>query len=142
MIGARARGLLFSPSHDRSNASHHAHAIKKRTPELTRNAALSGDDLEKAERVTLEAVRSVPDRVTEHEVELFYQGFGDSSIDLEVRFWIKATSNGHFQEMRSRAVKAIKAAYDREGITIPFPQTTLSAREPMRIAQVDSTPAS
>ena len=84
-----------------------------------------GDDLERAERVTLEAVRSVPDRVTEHEVELYYQGFGDSSIDLEVRFWIKATSNGHFQEMRSRAVKAIKAAYDREGITIPFPIRTL-----------------
>lgn len=81
-----------------------------------------GDDLAKAERVTLEAVRSIPDRVTEHEVELYYQEFGDSSIDLEVRFWIKAIDNAHYNMMRSRA---IKAAYDKEGITIPFPIRTL-----------------
>jgi small conductance mechanosensitive channel len=84
-----------------------------------------GDDLEKAERVTLDAVRSVPDRLPDHDVELYYQGFGDSSIDLEVRFWIKATSNAHYQDMRSRAVKAIKAAYNKEDITIPFPIRTL-----------------
>ncbi|MCB0765253.1 MAG: mechanosensitive ion channel [Flavobacteriales bacterium] len=84
-----------------------------------------GDDLEKAERVTIEAVRSVPERLVDHEVELFYQEFGDSSINLQVRFWIAATSNAYYQEMRSRAIKAIKAAYDREGITIPFPIRTL-----------------
>lgn len=84
-----------------------------------------GDDLQKAERVTIEAVRSVPERLQDHEVELYYQGFGDSSIDLEVRFWINATSNAHYNDMRSRAIKAIKSAYDREGITIPFPIRTL-----------------
>ncbi|HQW06912.1 MAG: mechanosensitive ion channel [Flavobacteriales bacterium] len=84
-----------------------------------------GDDLQKAELVTIEAVRSVPERLQDHEVELYYQGFGDSSIDLEVRFWINATSNAHYNDMRSRAIKAIKSAYDREGITIPFPIRTL-----------------
>lgn len=84
-----------------------------------------GDDLEKAERVTLDAVRGLSDLVPGHEVELYYQGFGDSSIDLEVRFWIVASTNAHYNDMRSRAVKAIKAAYDREGITIPFPIRTL-----------------
>jgi small conductance mechanosensitive channel len=84
-----------------------------------------GDDLQKAERVTIEAVRSVPERLQDHEVELYYQGFGDSSIDLEVRFWINATSNAHYNDMRSKAIKAIKSAYDREGITIPFPIRTL-----------------
>jgi small conductance mechanosensitive channel len=84
-----------------------------------------GDDLQKAELVTIEAVRSVPERLQDHEVELYYQGFGDSSIDLEVRFWINATSNAHYNDMRSKAIKAIKSAYDREGITIPFPIRTL-----------------
>lgn len=84
-----------------------------------------GEDLEHVERVTTAAVEGVPDRLPEMDVELFYKGFGDSSIDLEVRFWILATGNKHYQDMRSRAVKAIKAAYNKEGITIPFPIRTL-----------------
>jgi small conductance mechanosensitive channel len=84
-----------------------------------------GDDLEKVERITIEAVQGIGDLVPDKEVELYYQGFGDSSIDLEVRFWINATSNAHYNDMRSRAIKAIKSAYDREGITIPFPIRTL-----------------
>ncbi|MBX2982498.1 MAG: mechanosensitive ion channel family protein [Flavobacteriales bacterium] len=59
------------------------------------------------------------------EVELFYNAFGDSSINFDVRFWIEATSNKHYNAMRSRAMKAIKAAYDKEDIMIPFPIRTL-----------------
>lgn len=83
------------------------------------------EDLEHVERVVIEAVEALSDRVPGTDVELFYKGFNDSSIGFEVRFWIKATSNGHFMDMRSRAVKAIKAAFNREGITIPFPIRTL-----------------
>ena len=84
-----------------------------------------GDDLGKVERVTIEAVQSIGGLVPDHEVELFYKEFGESSIGAEVRFWIRATSNKHYQDMRSRAIKAIRAAYDKEGITIPFPIRTL-----------------
>jgi small conductance mechanosensitive channel len=84
-----------------------------------------GDDLEKVERVTLEAVRSIAGREEEREVELFFQGFGDSSIDLKVRFWVHATTQKEFLAMQHQAVKAVKAAYDREEITIPFPIRTL-----------------
>lgn len=82
-------------------------------------------DLARVELVTVEAVRAIPDRAKEHGVELYYQEFGESSIDLEVRFWINAISNAHYNEMRSRAIKAIKVAYDREGISIPFPIRTV-----------------
>ena len=84
-----------------------------------------GDDLEQVERVTIAAVKGMDELLPDHEVELFYSDFGDSSINFTVRFWIKATSNKHYQDMRSRAIKAIKAAYDKEGITIPFPIRTL-----------------
>ncbi|MBK8581827.1 MAG: mechanosensitive ion channel [Flavobacteriales bacterium] len=84
-----------------------------------------GDDLEKVERITIEAVQGIGDLVPDKEVELFFNEFGDSSINHEVRFWIEAKGNKHYNDMRSRAIKAIKAAYDREGIMIPFPIRTL-----------------
>jgi small conductance mechanosensitive channel len=84
-----------------------------------------GDDMEKVEQVTIEAVKGIRDLVPDKEVELFFNAFGDSSINFEVRFWIKALSNKHYNAMRSRALKAIKAAYDKEGIMIPFPIRTL-----------------
>lgn len=84
-----------------------------------------GEDLEHVERVVVATVEAMSDRVEGSNVELFYKGFGDSSIGFEVRFWIHATSNGHYMDMKSRAVKAIKAAFNMEGITIPFPIRTL-----------------
>lgn len=84
-----------------------------------------GDDLENVERVTKEAVKGIGDLVPDKEVELFYREFGGSSINYVVRFWIEASSNKHYNDMRSRAIKAIKAAYDKEGISIPFPIRTL-----------------
>ena len=84
-----------------------------------------GDDLENVERVTKDAVKGIGDLVPDKEVELFYREFGGSSINYVVRFWIEASSNKHYNDMRSRAIKAIKAAYDKEGISIPFPIRTL-----------------
>lgn len=84
-----------------------------------------GEDLERVERITLEAVRSVEGLLPGQPVEHFYTDFGDSSIDFELRFWIEARSQGHYTKCRSDAIKAIKAAYDKEGITIPFPIRTL-----------------
>ena len=46
-----------------------------------------GDDLEKAERVAKAAVESIERRDTNQEVELFYNEFGDSSINFMLRFW-------------------------------------------------------
>jgi small-conductance mechanosensitive channel len=83
------------------------------------------EDLEHVKKVSTAAVEQVPDVLLDRGVDLFYQGFGDSSIDLEVRFWVTSTSNRHYQLVRSNAIMAVKAAFDREGITIPFPIRTL-----------------
>lgn len=84
-----------------------------------------GEDLENVERITLQAVRSVEGLLSDKPLELFYTGFGDSSIDFELRFWIAAKNQGYYTQQRHHAIKAIKAAYDKEGITIPFPIRTL-----------------
>ncbi len=84
-----------------------------------------GEDLEKVRDVTLEAVRGVTPRLADRDPDLFFTGFGSSSIDFTVRFWIRFREQPDFLAARSDAIMRIKAAYNREGITIPFPIRTL-----------------
>ncbi len=84
-----------------------------------------GDDLEKVERVTLEAVRSIDERDKSRDVELFYEGFGDSSINFMLRFWAPSVEQKSYLGAKHAAVKAIKRAFDENDVTIPFPIRTL-----------------
>jgi len=84
-----------------------------------------GEDLAQVKEVIVAALQPVPDVLLDTGVDVFYQGYGDSSIDLEVRFWITSVSNRHFHDVRSNAIMAIKAAFDKEGISIPYPIRTL-----------------
>jgi small conductance mechanosensitive channel len=84
-----------------------------------------GEDLERAKRVAMEAVASVPVRLPDREVELFYEEFAESSIDFTVRFWIAFASQRDYLEARSDAMIRIKQAFDANGITIPFPTRML-----------------
>lgn len=87
-----------------------------------------GDDLAKVERVTIEAVKTIDGLLPDREVELFYQEFGDSSINFEVRFWVSSKSQGYYKGRKSAAIVAIKSAYDNNDIMIPFPIRTLDFR--------------
>lgn len=82
-------------------------------------------DLEKVRRVTLEAIQGVDPRDEDLPTEVFFTGFGDSSIDLVARFWIPFHRQADFFAARSDAILRIKAAYDANAITIPFPIRTL-----------------
>ena len=50
------------------------------------------------------------------------QGFGDSSVNYQFSVWGQTEK---FLELRNGMQQAIKAAFDREGIEIPFPHRTL-----------------
>lgn len=84
-----------------------------------------GDDLEKAKSLALAAVRGIEGRDESREPELFYESFGDSSINYTVRFWIGFRKQVDYLSLRSEAIMRIKTAYDEGGITIPFPIRTL-----------------
>ncbi len=83
------------------------------------------DDLEKAQSVALEAVKSLDVCLKDKETTLVYDEFGDSSINFTIRFWVKFNRQFDYRSARSEAVMAIKKAFDTEGITIPFPIRTL-----------------
>ncbi len=83
------------------------------------------DDLAHVKKVAIDAVGALEEALPDHAVELFYQKFAESSIDFEIRFWISASTNREFQSARSNAITAIKEAFDREGISMPFPIRTM-----------------
>ena len=84
-----------------------------------------GDDLPKARDVTLAALEDLPGRDRNREVEVFFTGFGGSSIDLVARIWLTASQQKSFMAAQSEAVIRIKQAFDESDITIPFPIRTL-----------------
>lgn len=84
-----------------------------------------GDDLEAARAAVTRALQGVPARLAHKDPEVFFTGFGDSSIDLVARFWIDYDVQPDYLSARSDAVIAIKRALDEADITIPFPIRTL-----------------
>lgn len=54
--------------------------------------------------------------------------FGDSSVVLTCRFWIRDPTIDRKWDAQNAAIGAVKAAFEREGIPIPFPQRTVSNR--------------
>ena len=84
-----------------------------------------GDDLEKVKQVTLDAVRNISGVSKQEEVTVFFESFGDSSINLSVRIWIDSAQQPIYKQVGSDAIMAIKKAYDENDIMIPFPIRTL-----------------
>ncbi len=84
-----------------------------------------GDDLETAERIAKDTLSGLEMRDKTRDVELFWESFGDSSIDFVVVFWIVYRRQADFLKARSEAIKQLKMAFDENDITIPFPIRTL-----------------
>ncbi len=86
-----------------------------------------GDDLEKVRQITIAAIKARVAYDKDRKVELFFNEFGDSSINYTLRFWLSDRKSGQadFLEAQSEAIIAIKRAYDENDIMIPFPIRTL-----------------
>lgn len=86
------------------------------------------EDLERVKEITLEAIKDNPYLVEDDgkERDLTYEGFGNSSIDFRLMFWILYTpEEPNYLQARDHAIMAIKKAYNENDITIPFPIRTL-----------------
>jgi small conductance mechanosensitive channel len=83
------------------------------------------DSLEQVQEIIEKTLKGLEGVIRHDDMIFTYYEFGDSSINFEIKFWIKYPKNPSYLEMRSKAIKAIKKAFDEEGITIPFPIRTL-----------------
>lgn len=59
-------------------------------------------------------------------------GFGDSSVDLELRFWITDPVNG-LMNVQSDVLLKVWDKFHEHGIEIPFPQRDLHIRSPLPV---------
>lgn len=84
-----------------------------------------GTDLARAQDVILEAVHSVDGVLDAPAPQAWVTTFGESSIDFDVRYWHMPPIATVFR-VRSDVAMAIKAAFDAEGIQIPFPQRVVT----------------
>jgi len=83
------------------------------------------DDLQLAKRLAAEAVADVSRRDKGREVEVYYTSVAESAVRMMVRIWVEYEKQRDFLEARSQAIQRIKAAFDANGITIPYPVRTL-----------------
>ncbi|MBN8431348.1 mechanosensitive ion channel [Microbulbifer salipaludis] len=92
-----------------------------------------GEDVTAAVDVIKAAVGECETVKEDEPIQIFPQGFGDSSIDIEVTWWAGSTP---FEERHSRGevVTAVKRALDEAGIEIPFPYRTLTFKEPLPLS--------
>ena len=96
---------------------------KQRRMDLTIGISY-GDDINKAAK-TIEKVLAKEKRLvktTGKEPVIAVMGLGDFSVDIKVRYW---TATSDFWETQWDLTKAIKEALDKDGISIPFPTTTI-----------------
>ncbi len=84
-----------------------------------------GDDLRMVRELAVEAIEELDNYNKDRDVEFYYDEFGDSSINFEVRFWIRFVKNPDYWSARSEAIMALKKKFDENDIMIPFPIRTL-----------------
>ncbi|MDJ0729751.1 MAG: mechanosensitive ion channel family protein [Crocosphaera sp.] len=80
--------------------------------------------LPKAKAILLKTIYEIDDILETPEPEVDLVNFGDSSIDLIVRYWT-APSQVVVRRVQSEAIMAIKAALDAANINIPYPVRTV-----------------
>lgn len=84
-------------------------------------------DINKAIELCLEAAEEVPRVMTLPKTVCLLKGFGDSSVDLEIRIWIRDPMNG-CSNVKSQVLLGVWEKFHEHGIEIPYPQRDLHVR--------------
>jgi small-conductance mechanosensitive channel len=83
-----------------------------------------GSDLEQARDLMLEAAEDTPRVLKDPKPSVRLLGFGDSTINLELRVWINDPQNG-VSAVKSNLLWGIWRRFRDHGIELPFPQRDL-----------------
>jgi small-conductance mechanosensitive channel len=86
-----------------------------------------GTDLPKLRKLMLEVATEHPKALKEPEPELFFVGFGDSSLNFELAVWSSESTTSP-RRFRSELFFAIEKKLRESGIEIPYPQQDLHVR--------------
>jgi len=95
-------------------------------------------DVRKAMELCLQAAGEIPRILKEPEPVCYVQDFADSSVNLEVRFWINDPANGRANVI-GPLLLSVWDKFHEHGIEIPYPQRDLHLRS-SDLAPADGTP--
>jgi small conductance mechanosensitive channel len=79
-------------------------------------------DLDEARAVIKQAGEQIDDRIKERGVQVLLTELGGSSINWEVRVWIRPDGFGDLPRVRDELARVVKYELDAAGIGIPYPQ--------------------
>lgn len=100
-----------------------------------------GSDLAHVEAVCREVASQMDGLLADRPIQVFFTGFGGSSIDLTIRYWTDNSRPGGWLQSRSDAIQALHRRFDDEGIDIPYPTRTLDMGDQAALRLVDSRTA-
>ena len=93
-----------------------------------------GTDPEQVLELLQNVAESHPEVLTHPDPEILFLGFGDSSLDFELRAWTESIRGWY--PIRSDLAVATYKALNEAGISIPFPQRDLHLRDLREIRDV------
>lgn len=77
------------------------------------------DDMDKAKSILRSIVESDSRIIKDRGIDIFVEALADSSVNFHVRCW---AANGDFWDIYNNMNEKVKKAFDKEGVSIPFPQ--------------------
>lgn len=86
-----------------------------------------GTDVHQAIALCIEATEGLDRIVSDPKPVCLLKGFGDSSVDMEIRFWISDPQGG-VSNIKSAVLLRVWDLFHENGIEIPFPQRDLHLR--------------
>jgi len=92
-------------------------------------------DIHRARELCLQAASAVTRVLSDPPPVCLLRGFGDSSVDLELRFWICDPQNGR-ANVTSEVLFGVWDRFRENGIEIPYPQRDIHVRTPEDIERI------
>ncbi len=94
-----------------------------------------GSDLELVSKLLMQAAEDTPRVLNNPKPRINLMGYGDSSIDFEIRFWIDDPEEG-LSNIRSDVYMRVWKLFEENNIQIPFPQRDLNLRNSAELEQL------
>jgi small conductance mechanosensitive channel len=130
--------IVIIPNKDVLDKPFKNYGLTKRL-RITLKCGVSYDsDLEEVREIGKTAIAEIYPSTGSENIEFHYLEFGGSSIDFQLRFWVDAKYKLTVLEAKSKAVIALKKAFDKHNIDIPFPIRTVYNNYPDSPLRIES----
>lgn len=103
-------------------------ALDKRRVDLAVGIAY-GADIALAKKTALETIAAMPDVLADPAPMAEVKSLDDSAVALTVRAWAKTSD---YWKVYFAGIQAVKEAFDKAGVEIPFRQLDINIRQPLQ----------